>query len=188
MAKEGVAMTTKTQLMTADELLAMPDDGYRYELIQGELSRTMSAGFAHGAYAVNIASEMRAYASPRNLGTAATDPTCLLATNPDHARIPDAAFVRQERMLPLDEMSGALMGAPDIAVEVISPNDRLTQVAAKAAEWLGYGARMVIVVNPRNRTVQVHTPDGVISLTEGDTLDGGDVLPGWSMPVADIFE
>ena len=71
--------------------------------------------------------------------------------------------------------------------EVISPSDRLTEVAEKVREWLNAGARMVIVVNPRDRTVQVHTPDTVVTLTESDTLDGGDVVPGWRLPVADIF-
>ena len=74
-----------------------------------------------------------------------------------------------------------------MVVEVISPTDRLTRVASKVQDWLEHGTRMVIVVNPRNHTVQVHTSDGVTELAEADTLDGGDVLPGWSMPVADIF-
>ena len=66
-----------------------------------------------------------------------------------------------------------------MAVEVVSPTDRLTRVADKVQDWLEHGTLMVIVVNPRNRTAQVHTPDGVIELTETDTLDGGDVVPGW---------
>ena len=69
----------------------------------------------------------------------------------------------------------------------MSPRDRHTDVAEKVSEWLEAGAGMVIVVNPRNRTVQVYTSDGVIELTEADTLGGGDVVPGWTMPVADIF-
>ena len=84
-------------------------------------------------------------------------------------------------------MTGAFHGAPDLAVEVISPTDRLTRVMDKTQDWLEHGSRMVIVVNPRNRTVQVYTSDGVIELTEADTLGGGDVVPGWTMPVADIF-
>ena len=88
----------------------------------------------------------------------------------------------------LQEMCQGLFRArPTLAVEVISPTDRLTRVADKVQDWLEHGTRMVVVVNPRNRTVQVRTTDGVIELTEADTLDGGDVVPGWSMPVADIF-
>ena len=183
---------TATKLMTVEELLAIPREdyrGYRYELIRGELAKTkMFAGIAHGAYAIRIASNLLVHADARNLGlVVGAEAAFRLATNPDHARIPDVGFIRQERVKPLDEMTGALDGPPDLAVEVISPTDRLTRVADKVQDWLEHGTRMVVVVNPRNRTVQAHTPDGVIELTEADTLEGGDVVPWWSMPVADIF-
>ena len=177
-----------TKLMTAEDLLAMPDDGYRYELIMGELTKTMSAGFAHSAQAVNIIGSLWTHVGQRNLGRVIGEATFLLETDPDHARIPDGGFVRQERVGSLDEMTGAFHGAPDMAFEVISPTDRLTQVADKVQDWLDHGTRMVVVVNPRNRTVQVHTSDGVVNLTEADMLDGGDVVPDWTMAVADIFK
>ena len=182
---------TGTKLMTVEELLAIPREdyrGYRYELIRGELTKTMSAGFAHGAQAANIIGSLWTHTVQHNLGRVVTaEATFLLETDPDHARIPDIGFVRQERVSSLDEMTGAFHGAPDLAVEVISPTDRLTGVRDKARDWLSHGALMVIVVNPRSRTVQVHTSDGVIELAETDTLNGGDVVPGWSMPVADIL-
>ena len=183
--------TTTTRLMTVRELLAIPREdyrGYRYELIRGELTKTMSAGFAHGAQTVNIIGSLWTHVRQHDMGRVVTaETTFLLETDPDHARIPDIGFVRQERVSSLDEMTGAFHGAPDLAVEVISPTDRLTRVRAKTQDWLDHGTLMVIVVNPRNRTVQAHTADGVIELTEADTLDGGDVVPGWRMPVADIF-
>ena len=77
--------------------------------------------------------------------------------------------------------------APDLAIEVISPNDRYSEVNEKVADYLAAGTRMVVVVNPRNRTVNVYTPDGAITLKLGDTLDGGDVVPGWQMPLTNIF-
>ena len=92
-----------------------------------------------------------------------------------------------ERVEAVGDGDGFFPGEPDLVVEVISPSDRLTEVADKVAEWLAAGTRMVVVVNPRNRTVQAHTREGVTELTEADTLDGGDVVPGWQMPVADIF-
>ena len=183
--------TTKTNLMTVDELLAIPREdyrGYRYELIRGELTKSMSAGFAHGVQAVNIIIDLGAHVVRHNLGRVVTaEATFLLETDPDHARIPDVGFVRQERIGSLDEMTGAFHGAPDLAVEVISPTDRLTRVRDKVGDWLSHGTLMVIVVNPRSRTVQVHTLAGMLELAETDTLDGGDVVPGWSMLVADIF-
>ena len=183
--------TTKTNLMTVDELLAIPREdyrGYRYELLRGELTKTISAGFAHGAHAVNVIVNLGAYVARHSLGrVVSAGTTFLLETDPDHARIPDVGFVRQERVSSLDEMTGAFHRAPDLAIEVISPTDSLTRVSAKTQDWLDHGAPMVIVVNPRNRTAQAHTADGVIELTEADALDGGDVVPGWTMSVADIF-
>ena len=85
------------------------------------------------------------------------------------------------------DTNGFFPGAPDFAAEVISPSDRLTDVYEKVEEWLNAGTRMVAVVNPRDRTVSVHTPESVATLSENDTLDGGDVVPGWRLPVADIF-
>ena len=188
-AKEGVAMTTKTRLMTAEELLAMPDDGYHhYELIRGELKTMPPSAHPHGRQANRVNLRMSTYVADNELGeTYIADTGFVIERNPDTVLAPDASFVRRERTVEVDDSEVYFPGPPDMAVEVISTHDRLTEVAAKVAQYLDAGTLMVIVVNPRNRTVQVHTPGGVISLTEGDTLDGGDVLPGWSMPVADIF-
>ena len=181
--------TTKSKLMTVEELLAMPDDGYRYELIRGELIKMSPASHEHGREGnrVNVSMSVHVYAN--DLGeTYLAETGFVLARSPDTVLAPDVSFVRKEREEAARGVPGYFPGPPDLAVEVISPNDRLTEVAAKVADWLEHGTLMVIVVNPRNHTVQVHTPDGVISLTEGDTLDGGDVLPGWSMAVTDIFK
>ena len=180
--------TTGTKLMTAEELLAMPDDGYRYELVRGKLRQMAPAGHAHGREGnrVNVSMSVQVYAN--DLGeTYLAETGFVLERSPDTVLAPDVAFVRKEREEAARDVSGYFPGPPDLAVEVISPNDRLTEVAAKVADWLEHDTRMVVVVNPRNRTVQVHTSDGVTELTEADTLDGGDVVPGWSMPVADIF-
>lgn len=180
--------TTGTNLMTAEDLLAMPDDGYRYELVRGELRKMAPAGHSHGREGnrVNVSMSNHVYAN--DLGeTYLAETGFILARSPDHVRAPDVAFVRKERADAARDVPGFFPGVADLAVEVISPNDRYTEVDEKVADWLEHGTRMVIVVNPRNRTVQVHTSGGVTELTEADSLDGGDVVPGWSMPVADIF-
>ena len=180
--------TTGAKLMTAEELLAMPDDGYRYELMRGELIRMASAGHSHGRESNRVNRTLSNHVFDNGLGeTYAAETGFVLARSPDTVLAPDASFVRKEREEAARDVPGYFPGAPDLAVEVISPNDRLMEVAAKVADWLEHGTRMVIVVNPRNKTVQVHTSDGVIELTEADALDGGDVVPGWRMPVADIF-
>ena len=182
-------MTTKTHLMTAEELFAMPDDGYhRYELIRGELNTMAPSSHTHARQANRVNLRMGTYVADNDLGeTYIAEGGFVIERNPDTVLAPDAAFVRRERTVGVDDSEVYFPGPPDIAVEVISTHDRLTEVAAKVALYLAAGTLMVIVVNPRNHTVQVHTPDGVTELTEDDTLDGGDVLPGWSMPIADIF-
>ena len=96
--------------------------------------------------------------------------------------------MQQERVEAAGDGDGFFPGPPDLAIEVISPSDRLTEVYDKVEEWLAAGTLMVIVVNPRDRTVSVHTPESVVTLSENETLDGGDVVPGWRLPIADIFE
>lgn len=175
--------------MTAEELLAMPDDGFRYELVRGELVKMAAASFDHGIHASRIVETLLPFVRGNRLGEIPlAEPGFLLGTNPDHVRIPDVGFVSQKRVDAAERPFVFFPGAPDLVVEVISPNDRLSDVHDKIAEWLAAGTLMAIVVNPRNFTVQVHTPDGITELTEADTLDGGDVVPGWRMPVSEIFE
>ena len=180
--------STKQRLMTAEELLAMPDDGYRYELVRGELRKMAPGGGEHSWISSDMDSSLNPYVKVNNLGRAFTnDPGFILERDPDHVRAPDVAFVRRERIEAIGRQTGYWPEAPDLAIEVISPNDRYADVKEKVADWLAAGTRMVVVVNPRNRTVNVHTPDNTVTLTMGDTLHGGDVVPGWQMPVADIF-
>ena len=181
-------MATKSELMTAEELLEMPEDGFRYELVRGELIKMPPAGFYHGVTGNRLNLSLSNYVYENELGEVCTAETgFLLERSPDHVLAPDAAFVRQERVESAGEFEGFFPGPPDLAIEVISPSDRYTEVEEKVAEWLAAGTRMVVVVNPRNRRVRVHTSDATMTLTEADTLDGGDVVPGWQMPVADIF-
>lgn len=182
-------MATTTQLMTAEELLDMPDDGFRYELVRGELVKMPPAGHMSSFYELIIGAELRSFVRAHGLGRVyGASGGFRLETNPDTVLAPDAAFVRQERVEAEGDTDGFFPGVPDLVVEVISPSDRYSDVEAKVVAWLNAGARTVIVVNPRNRTAKVYrSPTDVVVLTEADTLDGGDVVPGWRMPVADIF-
>ena len=181
-------MTTETKLITADELIQMPDDGNRYELVRGKLIRTALPGLVHGRLVGHLAGHLGNYVESEDLGIAVAVTGYLLASDPDTVRAPDASFISRERLDEIGETDGYWPGAPDLVVEVISPNDRYTEVEAKVAEWLAAGARMVIVVNPRRRSVRVHrSPTDVDDLVEGDSIEGGDVVPGWSMPVSGLF-
>ena len=180
--------TSDTKLMTAEELLNMREDRQRYELVRGALRKRPLMGHLDSYYALNVGSELFMHVEANRLGRAYSSNTgFLLERDPDYVLAPDAAFVRQERVDAVGEERGYFPGAPDLVVEVISPSDRYADVDDKVKEWLNAGVLMVVVVNPRDCTVQVHTPDTVVTLTEADTLDGGDVVPGWRLPVADIF-
>jgi Uma2 family endonuclease len=99
------------------------------------------------------------------------------------------AFVRRDRLPPLGSRRGFFPGAPDLAVEVISPNDLYTEVDEKVGEWLDHGTQIVFVVNPRRRTVAVHRPGQPVRILGiDDTLDGEDIVPGWTLAVRDLFD
>jgi Uma2 family endonuclease len=180
---------TQTKPMTAADLLALPDDEFRYELIRGELRKMAPTGGRHGMIAVDIATALNQHVKANELGRVfAAETGFLLASDPDTVRAPDAAFVRRERIEEIGSMEGYWPGAPDLAVEVVSPNDPYTEVEEKVIEWLEAGTRMVIVVNPRQEAATVYrSRHDIAVLTEEDTLDGGDVVPGWSLPVQELF-
>ena len=111
-----------------------------------------------------------------------------LTSNPDTVLAPDIAFVRQERVKQFGKKRGYFTGAPDLAVEVISPSDTYSEVDDKVAMWLEAGSSFVWVLNPRLKTVTAYRSlADVTLLTEKDTLDGGDVVPGFQISLEDIF-
>lgn len=179
----------QSKSVSAEELFALPDDGFRYELVRGELRKMTPAGGRHGYLALEIGAELRNHVKANNLGRVfAAETGFLLASDPDTVRAPDAAFVRRERIEAVGVVEGYWPGAPDLAVEVISPNDAYTEVEEKVFDWLEAGTRMVMVVNPRRKAVTVYRSRSDIAvLTAEDTLDGGAVVPGWSVPVRELF-
>lgn len=183
-------MTTQTRLMTAEELFKMPDDGYhRYELVRGELRKMAPPGAYHAKSATRVGRSLANHVDENDLGEVYIGEVGFrIGSNPDHVRAPDVAFVRREREDEVGEMHGYFPGPPDLAIEVISPNDIYREVDEKVRDWLDAGARMVIVINPRRPNVIVHLPgEAPVTLTQEDTLDGGNVVPGWEMPVRNIF-
>jgi Uma2 family endonuclease len=183
-------MSTEVQLMTADELLVMPDDGFLYELIKGELIKVSPPpGHEHGLVTMKIAGSLYEYAKTRNLGSVyAAETGFLVEQNPDTVRAADVAFIRRERIEKAGPVEGYWMGAPDLAVEVLSPSDTVRRIEGKVAQWLEAGALMVWLVSPRLHTVTVYRSlTDIVALTERDSLDGGEVVPGFNIRVADIF-
>lgn len=183
-------MSAITKLITAEELLIMPDDGFRYELIEGELKQMSPAGRRHGKYALRVGRILGNYVEENNLGDVfAAETGFILKRSPDLVRAPDAAFVHKERAEEVGDAEGFFPGAPDLAVEVVSPGDTAFEVEDKVDTWLKYGSRAVWVLYPKTRSITVHrSRNQVRRLTEDDTLDGEDVVPGFSYPVKKLFD
>jgi Uma2 family endonuclease len=181
--------TTDHKLMTIEDVAALEDDGYQYELIRGELVRMPPSGFDHSDIGVGIGGELRRYARQHQLGrVTGADGGYVFERGPDTLLAPDAAFTREERLPPREQRQGFVAVVPDLIVEVVSPSDRARSVANKIAIYLGTGVREVWVVDPRQRTVTVHVPgQAPRTLGEDDQLDGGDILPGFVLPVQDVF-
>jgi len=125
-------MSTVVQSITAVELLNMPDDGFRYELIRGELKKMPPPGHVHGRVAMKFGWRLAQHVETKNLGNVyAAETGFLLETDPDTVRAPDCAFVSRDRLAAIGDVEGYLPGAPDLAVEVISPGDTYTEVEEK---------------------------------------------------------
>ena len=183
-------MDVVRQQVTADELLHMPDDGFRYELVRGELRRMNPAGNVHGRIAVRITWRLARHVEENRLGIVyAAETGFRLSSNPDTVRAPDVAFVSRARIEAIGEIEGFWPEAPDLAVEVISPGDAYADVEEKVFDWLDAGTKMVVVViNPRQRSATVYkSPTDIAALAEADVLNGGDVVPGFELAVREIF-
>lgn len=178
-------MGVDTKLMTAAELLELPSGKSRYELVEGELITMSPAGAEHGEVAAEIGARLRNYVREHRLGkTYAAETGFQLGQSPDTVRAPDLAFVRAERVV---SVRTYFPGAPDLAVEVLSPSDRASEVEAKVRHWLRSGTRMVMVVDPETQTATIHTAATTTRLSANDALDGGDVVPGWKLPLRELF-
>ena len=179
----------RTRPMTAEELFALPEGEMQYELVRGQLREVPMAGWQHGSVEANIIAILVTDRVARTVGrTVSGDTAFVLARDPDTVRIPDVAFVRHER-LPPPLVSGRAALAPDLAVEIRSPNDRPGEVQQKVADYFAAGVQLVWLVDPDAQTVEVWTPGGLDRrCTVTETIDGGTVIPGFRCPVARFFE
>ena len=140
---------------------------------------------------MRIASRLERHVDANKLGRPYTAETGFkIASDPDTVRAPDAAFVSRERVEAAGHITGFRPGAPDLVVEVVSPSDRHLDVSDKALDWLEADCRMVLVVNPGRRTIMVYRSREdirILTAAAGDVLDGGDVVPGWRLSLAEVF-
>ena len=180
---------TTTRLVTAEELAAMPDDGYCYELVDGKLVKMAPAKKKHGRVAMKFGWRLSQHVYPNDLGeVSAAETGFRLSSNPDTVLAPDAAFISKSRAEQDAVEDGFWETAPDLAVEVMSPGDTIAAAERKALRWLDAGCLAVAVADPRRRRVRVYRPAaGVVTLTENDILEIDDVVPGWKLPLRELF-
>ena len=180
--------TASNKLMTAEELLALPKgDGRRFELIRGVLIEKMPTGDPHGESVVLFTMAVGNYARSNPHGVVRSgDPGYRLESDPDTVRAPDVAWFAPGR-LPRGRQ-GYPEIVPDLAIEVKSPGNSWPEITSKAQMWLCYGSREAWVGDPETISVRIYRPNAApVVLGADDVLDGGDLLPGFSIPVRDLF-
>ena len=189
-------MTISTRHVTIAEYEALPEpsDGTRYELVNGEVITVTGSGLEHGLIVGAVYDAIRDAVRGTRLGYVLGDGTgFILSDDPPTVRVPDVAFIARDRIPVGFTFRGFAPGPPDLAVEVVSPWDRAADVRAKVGQYLVAGTRLVWVLWPDEGVVTVYrtTAAGDSLITEvgtTGTLDGGDVLPGFSVPVSVLFE
>jgi Uma2 family endonuclease len=179
-----------TPIMTAEAIERMGTKGERLELVNGVITEKEPMGARHGETEIRLILPLGLHVLGKGLGEIyPSDTQFKIQLDPEIIHIPDIAFVRADRLPPREARTGPLPLAPDLAVEVISPNDRYVEVMEKVERYLRAGVGLVWLVDPWRRAVEVHAlgrPPRV--LRESDTLDGGEVLPGFTLAVAEIFQ
>ena len=167
----------------------MPNDGNRYELVKGVLIMMSPAGSEHGWIAGRILNRLATHVEDSNLGRVyAAETGFKIGSSPDTVRAPDACFVSHERLATVEPTRSYLPLAPDLVVEVVSPNDTSSEVEAKAEEWLKAGTDIVLVADPSNLSIRVYQDGSEIRLFRaGDKFEAGKVCGNWTLSVNDTF-
>lgn len=177
--------------MTVDDLLAWPDDGYRYELVEGKLVRMAGSGKRATRIGLRIGTRLLEYVEARDLGVVTGADGVYKFPGAETGLLPDAGFYTRERdaLIPSEDEDRPIPFAPDLAVEVPSPSQNADAMAAKTRTYLAGGTRLVWVVWPARGQVDVWRPGRVEPTTRGSDamLDGEGVVPGFRLRVADLF-
>jgi Uma2 family endonuclease len=180
-------MESAAKVWTDGELMALPKDGYKRELLHGEIIMS-PAGSEHGRISFLIAAAIDRHASRHGLGLVLDSSTGFRLT-PDDLLSPDAAFVAKARLAGMKRLPrGFFPGVPDLVVEVLSASDTPGRIHEKLTRYFAHGCRLIWVVNPAERNALVYrTPEADRLVRVTDALDGEDVLPGFRLPLAELF-
>lgn len=182
--------TVSAEIVTAKSIFERPSDGYRYELLQGNLRMMSPAGGRHGRITLQVAHLLKTHSDAGKLGVVfAAETGFLIETDPDTVLAPDVAFVSRSRFESIENEIRYLPLAPELVVEVLSPSDRFSQVEAKAFAWIDAGTKLVLVVNPESETIHAYRSRKQIEVFEcSESIDCSTVVPGWILSVAAAFQ
>jgi Uma2 family endonuclease len=181
-------MVTTTKPVTVEELWEMRNELYRLALIDGTLYRLHGAGLLHGLVTTEFCFQIAHHVKTKRLGSAFAVTGFRLFPDRETTLFPEVAFVREKRLPPREERERFLNLAPDLAVEIYAPTDRIKILQKKLDAYAEAGTPLVWVAYPRRRSISVH-PLGrePFELAPVDILDGDDVLPGFSIRVGELF-
>lgn len=180
--------TTSTALMTAEELMQLPDSPFRHELINGELITMPLPKAPHGRAAMRLGAPLAQFVWDHDLGEVYDHSGFQLTVNPDTVLGPDIAFISKQRLNEINEVEGYWQGPPDLAVEVLSPGDRPGKVNKKISRWLESGTKQVWIVDRKHRKVTVYRSESDTTTFSGsDHLESQDLFPGFQIPLDRIF-
>ncbi len=183
-----MTITSEQKIITDEEFMALSEDGSHYELINGEVIDMGNSGMEHGNISAYLCGLIELYARSKKLGVTCDSSTAFNFKS-GNKRSPDVSFVSKERLQGVKRLpKGYFQGSPDLAVEVISPNNTFEELHQKIVEYFDNGCCLVWVINPDEKTVLVYhkpQPDKLLNVT--DNLDGEDILPGFTLSVSDLF-
>jgi Uma2 family endonuclease len=182
-------MATTEKLLTAEQFEQLPDDGKLYELIDGELREMAPTVNWHGEVESNLVIRLGSHVQRHALGRVSCGEVLyIVRRNPDRVRAADIAFIRQERVPPIEARQHIMEVIPDLVVEILSKNDTVEDISDKIDDWLGAGVQMLWIIDPFRRTVTIYQPGHDPRLLgEHGTLEGEPTISGFRCPVAEIF-
>jgi Uma2 family endonuclease len=186
--QKSTSMSQPARLVTAEELERFPRDDRRYELVAGRVVPMSPVGFDHGRIVSELIFLLRQHLLHTNAGSVFAELGVKLASRPDTVRAPDVSYIRRDR-IPSPAPGGFWNGPPDLAIEVLSPDDRPGDVRDKVQEYLSHGVLVVVVVDPDSKTVAIHRParPAVHVRDEEACVDLDDVVPGFRCTTRRIF-
>ncbi len=172
---------------TEKEIMSLPNNGNKYELVNGELVMGPT-GIEHEDIGATLLTALKRFALEHKLGIVCGSSAGYWMKS-GNLRSPDVSFIRGDRLKGLKRPpKGFFKGSPDIAVEILSPSDTLESIHGKIVEYFGNETKLAWVINPEEQTVLVyHSPYADKLLTRQDILDGEEVMKGFSFPVAELF-